>query len=290
MVSHPLHLSCIMLTIETIPDSLIAGSLSNPDLFVYDLKMEQDVFNSKVQLNLHMFSFLQRGRKLVNFPNASAAVNKSQSLLIKSGNCIWSELLDNDDVYYCKLLFFSDRKLRAFLHKAGIPQPKASTPTPSFTIENDVYIHAYLNSLSTIVNGSPTLTEKLLAVKFEELMVYLIEKYGRDFEVYLHSLVAREVSGFQSIVENSVNSNLSLEDVAFLCHMSLSTFKRNFVREYQTSPGKWFRERRLQTAYDILKEGKLTSSDIYLKFGYNNLSNFSAAFKNKFGKYPTKIH
>jgi AraC-like DNA-binding protein len=102
--------------------------------------------------------------------------------------------------------------------------------------------------------------------------------------------VAREVSGFQSIVENSVNSNLSLEDVAFLCHMSLSTFKRNFVREYQTSPGQWFRERRMQTANDILKEGKLTSSDIYLKFGYNNLSNFSAAFKNKFGKYPTKIH
>ncbi|MFK8164480.1 MAG: helix-turn-helix domain-containing protein [Lewinella sp.] len=278
-----------MLSIENIPDSLVEGSRPNPDLFVYDLKMEQNIFNSKVQLNQHMFSFLQRGRKLVNFPNTSVAVNESQSLLIKSGNCIWSELLDKGDVYYCKLLFFSDRKLSAFLEKTGISQPKTSTPTPCFTIENDAYIHAYLDSLSTIVNGASTLTEKLLAIKFEELLVYLVGKYGRDFEIYLHSLVAREASGFQSIVENSVNSNLNLEDVAFLCHMSLSTFKRSFVREYQISPGKWFRERRLQSAYETLTEGKLTSSDIYLKFGYNNLSNFSAAFKKKFGKYPTEI-
>jgi len=102
-------------------------------------------------------------------------------------------------------------------------------------------------------------------------------------------LVTEQASGFRNIVENNVNANLSLEDIAFLCHMSLSTFKRSFVREYQTSPGKWFRERRLQSAYDILAEGKLTASDIYLRFGYNNLSNFSAAFKNKFGKSPTEV-
>jgi AraC-like DNA-binding protein len=197
--------------------------------------------------------------------------------------------LDKGDVYYCKLLFFSDRKLDAFLTKAGILKPETSTLAPSFTIENDAYIHAYLDSLSTIVNGSSALTEKLLAIKFEELLVYLVGKYGRSFEIYLHSLVAQEASGFRSVIENCINSNLSLEDVAFLCHMSLSTFKRKFLREYQISPGKWFRERRLQSAYDTLKEGKLTSSDIYLKFGYNNLSNFSAAFKKKFGKYPTEI-
>lgn len=278
-----------MLAIENIPDSLVEGSGAMPDLYVYDLKMAQNVFNSKVQLSLHMFSFLRRCRKQVHFPSASVAVNESQSLLIKSGNCIWSELLDNDDAYYCKLLFFSDQKLSAFLAKAGIPKSPANTSGPCFTIENDAYIHAYLDSLSMIVNGSSGLPEKLLAVKFEELMVYLIGKYGRDFELYLHSLVDREASGFRSILESNVNSNLSLEDIAFLCHMSLSTFKRYFIREYRTSPGKWFRERRLQKAHEILAEGKLTSSDIYIQFGYNNLSNFSAAFKNRFGKYPTEM-
>ena len=37
---------------------------------------------------------------------------------------------------------------------------------------------------------------------------------------------------------------------------------------------------------EILEQGVLKPSDIYLNFGYNNLSNFSIAFKNKFGITP----
>jgi len=39
----------------------------------------------------------------------------------------------------------------------------------------------------------------------------------------------------------------------------------------------------------ILEKGELKPSDIYLDFGYNNLSNFSIAFKNKFGKSPNLL-
>ncbi|WP_412766899.1 helix-turn-helix domain-containing protein [Tenacibaculum polynesiense] len=71
--------------------------------------------------------------------------------------------------------------------------------------------------------------------------------------------------------------------------MSLSTFKRNFVKEYQTSPGKWFRDKRLLKAKELLKNANVTPSDIYLELGYQNLSNFSAAFKKKFKISPSEI-
>ncbi len=71
--------------------------------------------------------------------------------------------------------------------------------------------------------------------------------------------------------------------------MSLSTFKRHFINEYKASPGKWLQDKRLQKAKETLELGKLTPSDIYLDFGYNNLSNFSTAFKNKFGCSPKEI-
>jgi len=86
-----------------------------------------------------------------------------------------------------------------------------------------------------------------------------------------------------------VHSNLKLEEIAFLCNMSLSTFKRNFTAEYKVSPGKWLQDKKLQRAKDLLESGHLKSSDIYLEVGYNNLSNFSIAFKNKFGVSPTEI-
>ena len=90
-------------------------------------------------------------------------------------------------------------------------------------------------------------------------------------------------------MESNVYSNLRLEEIAFLCNMSLSTFKRHFTSEYNEAPGKWLKDKRLQKAKELLQEGQLKASDIYLEIGYNNLSNFSIAFKNKFGISPKDI-
>jgi len=165
------------------------------------------------------------------------------------------------------------------------------TEAPSyFIIENDDYIQSYLTSLSTFGNSKDGLNSNLLTVKLEELMLYLLSKYGREFELYLQSLISKESSDFRSIIESNQYSNLKIEEIAFLCHMSLSTFKRRFIKEYNCSPGKWFQNKRLGKAKEELERGLVTPTDIYKEYGYNNLSNFSAAFKNKFGKSPNSVH
>ena len=156
-------------------------------------------------------------------------------------------------------------------------------------IRNDTYIISYLNSLSTITTAPTIFKENLLAVKFEELMLYLLQKYGKKFELYLYSLITKETSPFKKTVESNTLTHLKLGEIAFLCNMSLSTFKRQFIKEYQTSPGKWFQDKRLQKAKEKLEQEHLKPSAIYLEFGYNNLSNFSIAFKNKFGYNPSEL-
>ena len=275
------------MAIENIPEVYFEDSKTNHEVFVYDFKMTNDVVKSKVNLSMNMFSFLQVGKKQVHFADASVAVNKNQSLLLKKGNWLWTELLDTDANYYCKLLFFSEAKLSEFLKK-HTNNLQSTNDDAYFVIENDSYITSYLNSLSTITDAPAVFKDNLLSVKFEELLLYLINKYGTKFEQYLHSLISKEVSPFKKVIESNVFSNLKLEEIAFLCHMSLSTFKRNFVKEYNVSPGKWLQDKRLQKAKETLEQGSLKASDIYLDFGYNNLSNFSIAFKNKFGFNPSE--
>ncbi len=272
--------------IQNIPELYLANNTEKVDLFVYDFKMTDDVVKSKVNLGLHMFSFLQKGKKQVHFADTAVAVNKSQSLLIKKGNCLWTELLDKEEIYYCKLLFFSEKKLTKFLKKHTTRRTSKQEDVPFFIIKNDAYITSYLDSLSIINTEPSSFTNNLLSVKFEELMLYLIHKYGKKFECYLYSLISKDVSAFSKVVESNTYSNLKLEEIAFLCNMSLSTFKRHFISEYKISPGKWLQDKRLQRAKEMLQEGKLKVSDIYLDLGYNNLSNFSTAFKNKFGISP----
>tara|TARA_B100000809_G_scaffold252631_1_gene287551 strand:+ start:2624 stop:3466 length:843 start_codon:yes stop_codon:yes gene_type:complete len=275
--------------IENIPEIYIKDKKESPDLFVYDFKMENDVVKSKVNLGMNMFSFLQIGKKQVHFAGTSVAVNKDQSLLLKKGNWLWTELLDTDATYYCKLLFFSEKKLKYFLEKHTTNKQIVNDEIPYFIIRNDTYITSYLNSLATISQAPKAFMQNLLAVKFEELMLYLIHKYGTNFETYLQSLIVNETSPLKKIIESRVHSNLKLEEIAFLCNMSLSTFKRHFISEYKVSPGKWLQDQRLQKAKETLEQGELKPSDIYLDYGYNNLSNFSIAFKNKFGFSPSEI-
>lgn len=238
---------------------------------------------------MNMFSFLQVGKKQVHFGGTSVAVNKEQSLLIKKGNCLWTELLDTENIYYCKLLFFSEKILKEFLKKHITKPAVHKKEAPFFIIENDHYITSYLNSLSTMDDNPSLFSDNFLSVKFEEIALYLISKYGNSFKSYLQSLVVEETSPFREIVERNIYSNLRLEEIAFLCNMSLSTFKRHFINEYKSSPGKWLQEKRLQKAKTLLEQGNLKASDIYWEMGYNNLSNFSTAFKNRFGFSPKDI-
>lgn len=278
------------MSIENIPEIYIQNQDKNPDLFVYDFKMTSDVVKSKVNLGMNMFSFLQVGTKQVHFAEASVIVNKDQSLVLKKGNWLWTELLDTETIYYCKLLFFSQKVLEDFLKKHNIGKHLNKTEIPYFTIQNDAYITSYINSLNTIDKTKSKFTDKLLLVKLEELLLYLISKYGDAFEIYLQSLITKETSTFKKIVESKIHSNLKLEEIAFLCNMSLSTFKRHFLNEYNESPGKWLKNKRLLKAKETLETGNLKPSEIFSDFGYNNLSNFSIAFKKKFGVNPSEIN
>jgi AraC-like DNA-binding protein len=70
--------------------------------------------------------------------------------------------------------------------------------------------------------------------------------------------------------------------------MSTSSFKREFEKQFQSSPGKWFQEKRLEHAAFLLYNKSKRPSDIYQEIGCENLSNFIQAFKLKFGNTPKK--
>ena len=278
------------MAIDNIPEIYMEQTAKETELFVYDFRMTNDVVKSKVNLSMNMFSFLQEGKKQVHFADASVMVHKEQSLLIKKGNWLWTELLDQENIYYCKLFFFSENMLLEFLEKYELKSKASQRMDPFFIIENDGYISDYLNAISRLNHFNTASKNRLLSVKFEEILLYLIAKYGENFESYLHSLIATKVSSFKKIVESNVYSNLKLEEVAFLCNMSLSTFKRHFIKEYGVNPGKWIQDKRLDYAKNMMKDKGLAASEVYFEVGYTNLSNFSNAFKTKFGFSPREIN
>ncbi|MEM1003352.1 MAG: AraC family transcriptional regulator, partial [Bacteroidota bacterium] len=128
----------------------------------------------------------------------------------------------------------------------------------------------------------------LMAVKFEEIILFMIEKEGSDFIFSMLSESNQQSQKLISVVESNKYNKLSLTELAFLSNMSLSSFKREFVKQYAQSPIKWFQEQRLEYASLLLKQEQKRASDIYSEVGYENLSSFIQAFKSKFGVTPKR--
>ncbi len=67
--------------------------------------------------------------------------------------------------------------------------------------------------------------------------------------------------------------------------MSATKFKNLFKAVYGTPVYEYYQQKRMQQAADLLSRG-LSLKEAGLKVGYNNISNFSAAFKKQYNVLP----
>src|SRR5262249_50400853 len=104
---------------------------------------------------------------------------------------------------------------------------------------------------------------------------------------YLQSVAASAAPSLPAIMEANYHHNLALAEFAQMCHRSLSSFKRDFRTHYGTSPGKWLLERRLERSLSLLQATRLSVTEVMLECGFEELSHFSRAFKDRFGRPPS---
>ena len=83
--------------------------------------------------------------------------------------------------------------------------------------------------------------------------------------------------------------NLTLDRFGYLTGRSVSTFRRDFKKLFNTTPQKWLTEKRLELAYYRLSQNHQKPVEVYLEAGFENLSHFSYAFKKQFGCAPGEL-
>ena len=269
----------------TLPDDLnLNSSLS---IEVYNYESRQEISKQQILLNKNTFSFLQEGTKEVFFDNSSYSIDNAKFLLMKSGHCLMTEKLSNIQEHYRSILFFfSNEAVLKFIRKFELKSTEASEYYSTYAFDYDSFIQGFAKSLLDISKLSKAIQENILKAKFEEIMLYLVEFKGVNFLYSLISNSDNQSQKFIQTVENNQLNKLSLKELSFLSNMSVSKFKREFEKHFQSSPSKWFQEKRLEHSAYLLKNKSNRPSDIFEEIGYESLSNFIQAFKTKFGVTP----
>ena len=174
------------------------------------------------------------------------------------------------------------------LSNAGAIRNRCSLIAPcAMQVENDVGLSAFFQSVRTYLSGSERPSEALVKLKVKELIVSVVtSRRNALLAAYFNALGATDAPSMGEIMEANFRYNLSIEEYARLCHRSLSSFKREFQALFRESPGKWLQQKRLEYSAVLLRNSKMNVTEIAFESGFENVSNFSRAFKERFEMSP----
>lgn len=272
-----------------LPHVFINPDTTVPDVVSLNYNVQEAHRKTKITLHHNVVSLILEGKKELAHNNTTQIVDDKHFILVRNGNCLMSEHLSKEHQFRSVLVFFND----AFLHRFEMKYPQyfdGQIPETSvMVLKTDEFVKSYSTSMSLLNESGSVIGPDFIEHKLEELLLYLAQKYGPKVISIYKSKTSKKLDSerrMRGIIEKNIYARLSLEELAFLCHMSLSTFKREFLRMYNTSPNRWFQEKRLERSRELLAKEKERPSDIYHKVGYESLSSFTQSFKQKYGVTP----
>ncbi|RZK53029.1 MAG: AraC family transcriptional regulator [Pedobacter sp.] len=149
-------------------------------------------------------------------------------------------------------------------------------------------LKSYIDSLSPYTQGELKMDPKLIDVKLREA-VFILLQGNPELKNILFDFSDPIKTDLHEFMEKNFHFNVPLERFAYLTGRSLATFKRDFQKILGSSPSRWLQQRRLHEAHYQISEKGRSASEIYLELGFENLSHFSFAFKNRYGISPSRL-
>lgn len=282
------------MNIFNLPEDIFPDKKDNIDSIIFnEYTAPIGAFKGRSVLNRNAISLVISGEKTMHFAEKCVYVTDEEFHFLSAGNCLVSMELSEKKVFKSILIFFDDKTITDFYIKYSerIEQLKVKNKIqsePYISIKKDDFVLNFINSLHTLLQNKVNISMAMKQLKFEELMLYLLENYpAKLLSFQFNKKNNSEYMDIRKIVELNIYNKINVEELAFLCNMSLSTFKRHFSKIYGTSPNKWFLQKRMEMAKNLLNNHK--PSEVYYQVGYENHSSFSKIFKSYYGNTPTEF-
>ena len=274
---------------ETVRSNLHFNKFAVGELLFVEYKCPIEQEAAGVWTPMDYFVHVLSGKKTWRTTERTWTLEKGQTLFFKKGAAILHQDFKED---FCVLVFFvSDCFIRDVVREVSDQlsgqRDVDALHAGAIIVNADVTLAAYYQSMLAYFTGTAKPADSLLTLKLKELIVsILLGGNNPELAAYFQSLLKSDAPPLSQIMEANFCYNLSLEDFTKLSHRSLSSFKRDFQKYYSQPPGKWLLHKRLDYSAVLLKNPSLNVSQVALDCGFEDVSHFSRAFKDKFGVSP----
>ena len=180
--------------------------------------------------------------------------------------------------------------LKEIYHAESPPSLKPGyVEMDSKRVQNTACVTQFVDGLNIYFENPGLVTTDILILKLKELILLLLQTdKASTIADLLHRLFTPREVKLKDIVQAHLFSDMSISELATLSGQSLSSFKRDFQKNYNDSPANYIRITRLHEAQKLLRVSTLSITEICYQVGFNDLSHFSKAFKKYIGISPAE--
>ncbi len=244
----------------------------------------QDIYSQK-----NFIAYVISGRRIFFRQDSSIEMTEGKCAFVKKGG--WLAKKEPSEGWCVLTFFIPDNYLKQFFadYRTSLPLKNINRQATKQMIELDVNetTRNFFNSMAAYLRQIHPPTETLLELKFREMLLSILSNIAnKELLNYLLSIADCERVSLEEIMEANYTYNLPLAEFAKIAQRSLASFKREFSVIFNTSPGKWLMQKRLDYASLLLHISQKSVHEIAFESGFENSTHFSRVFKAKFNVSP----
>lgn len=240
--------------------------------------------------NTGCFIYFKGDRPTIRSSEVNATLKSNEAVLLKCGTHFIDILkkTDNDEVEVIAVHLFPEVLKKLYVGKLPALIEQQTKNRGSQVVASSENITRFIDSLEFYFQNPSLVNDDLLELKIKELILLLVQSKNVNSIVELISdLYSTKTVQLKQVIELHLYSNLKIDQLAKLCNLSLSSFKREFKKEFSDSPNNYINGKKLEKAKDLLSNTALPISEIAYEVGFQDPLYFARLFKKKINTSPS---
>ncbi|MEH3113030.1 helix-turn-helix transcriptional regulator [Pedobacter terrae] len=177
-----------------------------------------------------------------------------------------------------------DREMPVILQSSMVSNKSVELLDSNFLIEK------YIEGLLFYFQHPALVNDDILILKLKEIILLLAQTpNAQAIQTIFAQLFSPTAYTFKQIVEANLFAQISINELAQLHNLSVSSFKREFARHYNSTPANYIKAKRLEKAAELLLISNERIKDIAYNCGFNDLANFTKSFGGKYQCTPSEF-
>lgn len=237
----------------------------------------------------HSFVYVLQGQKKWITPANEYLVKANQSIFLRKGAFKNQQYFQES---FCVLMFFMKddfirRCVEEDIKRESIPLKQIAHPDIVYRINVTDSLQTLYHSFFSYLKAPNKTPQKIIELKFREMLLNICcDRNNEAIRNVLYTLSQNLEGAIERVMEEQYMYNMKIDEYARLSGRSVSSFKREFTKLYNTTPGKWLLARRLKLATEYMLNTDLPIQQISYECGFESDSHFIRSFKSHYSKTP----